>query len=137
MIARYSGDPKPYVDCGSIVTHQNGTLDQIAGSATTGSCRFTGPGSATEATRNSVRLDGSAAANREPSYGDVSRTLPGCRSVGEICVRETVRAGVLQEVVLSVVLKDRSDPTSLLEAIRQCNDNHKVTLVMGQQAVDL
>lgn len=50
---------------------------------------------------------------------------------------ETVRAGVLQEVVLSVVLKPGSDPTGLLEAIRKCNDNNKVTLVMGQQAVDL
>jgi uncharacterized membrane protein YhiD involved in acid resistance len=50
---------------------------------------------------------------------------------------ETVRAGVLQEVVLSVVLKAGSDPTGLLEAIRKCNDNNKVTLVMGQQAVDL
>lgn len=50
---------------------------------------------------------------------------------------ETVRAGVLQEVVLSVVLKAGSSPTSLLEALRKCNDNNKVTLVIGQQAVDL
>lgn len=35
LVARYSGDPEPYIDCGSIVTHQNGTLDQIAGSAPT------------------------------------------------------------------------------------------------------
>lgn len=34
LVARYSGDPEPYIDCGSIVTHQNGTLGQIAGSAT-------------------------------------------------------------------------------------------------------
>ncbi|MGI9487197.1 MAG: hypothetical protein ACR2RF_15225 [Geminicoccaceae bacterium] len=33
LIARYSGDPGPYIDCGSIVTHENGTLGQIAGSA--------------------------------------------------------------------------------------------------------
>lgn len=32
LIARYSGDPGPYIDCGSIVTHENGTLGQIAGS---------------------------------------------------------------------------------------------------------
>jgi uncharacterized membrane protein YhiD involved in acid resistance len=50
---------------------------------------------------------------------------------------ETVRAGVLQEVVLSVVLKAGSTPTALLEALRKCNDNNKVTLVIGQQAVDL
>lgn len=50
---------------------------------------------------------------------------------------ETVRAGVLQEVVLSVVLKKSSTPTALLEAVRGCNDNNKVTLIIGQQAVDL
>ena len=50
---------------------------------------------------------------------------------------ETVRAGVLQEVVLSVVLKKDAQPGALLEALRACNDNNKVTLVIGQQAVDL
>jgi uncharacterized membrane protein YhiD involved in acid resistance len=50
---------------------------------------------------------------------------------------ETVRAGVLQEVVLSVVLKKSSTPTALLEAVRASNDNNKVTLIIGQQAVDL
>ncbi|MEM9439457.1 MAG: hypothetical protein AAGA73_03335 [Pseudomonadota bacterium] len=35
IVARYSGDPEPFIDCGSIVTHQNGTLGQIAGSAPT------------------------------------------------------------------------------------------------------
>lgn len=33
LVARYSGNPYPYIDCGSIVTHQDGALDQIAGSA--------------------------------------------------------------------------------------------------------
>lgn len=33
IIARYSGNPEPYIDCGSIVTHENGALGQIAGSA--------------------------------------------------------------------------------------------------------
>jgi uncharacterized membrane protein YhiD involved in acid resistance len=50
---------------------------------------------------------------------------------------ETVRAGVLQEVVLSVVLKKDVQPGALLEALRAYNDNNKVTLVIGQQAVDL
>jgi uncharacterized membrane protein YhiD involved in acid resistance len=50
---------------------------------------------------------------------------------------ETVRAGVLQEVVLSVVLKKSSTPSALLEAVRGCNDNNKVSLIIGQQAVDL
>ncbi|MGI9509565.1 MAG: hypothetical protein ACR2QJ_09485 [Geminicoccaceae bacterium] len=35
LVARYSGDPEPFVDCGSIVTHQGGTLGQISGSAQT------------------------------------------------------------------------------------------------------
>lgn len=35
LVARYSGNPHPYIDCGSIVTHQDGALDQIAGSAPT------------------------------------------------------------------------------------------------------
>jgi len=50
---------------------------------------------------------------------------------------ETVRAGVLQEVVFSVNLKVGTRPPELLEAIRQCNDNQKVTLVLGQEEVDL
>ncbi|NJO36989.1 MAG: hypothetical protein HC871_04345 [Rhizobiales bacterium] len=32
LVARYSGDPEPFIDCGSIVIHQGGTLGQIAGS---------------------------------------------------------------------------------------------------------
>ncbi|MBN1654741.1 MAG: DUF4956 domain-containing protein [Deltaproteobacteria bacterium] len=50
---------------------------------------------------------------------------------------ETVRAGVLQEVVYSVVLKKRANPKDLLEDIRARNDNQKVTLVLGQQEVDI
>ena len=50
---------------------------------------------------------------------------------------ETVRAGLLQEVVFSVNLKPGTHPSELLEAIRQCNDNQKVTLVLGQEEVDL
>lgn len=50
---------------------------------------------------------------------------------------ETIRAGVLQEVVYSVTLKKTTSPQVLLEAIRQRNGNHKVTLVLGQQEVDL
>ncbi len=50
---------------------------------------------------------------------------------------ETVRAGVLQEVVYSVVLKKRVRPNQLIEAVRAHNDNQKVTLVLGQQEVDI
>ncbi|MDH3658908.1 MAG: hypothetical protein OEU92_02580 [Alphaproteobacteria bacterium] len=35
LVARYSGNPEPYIDCGSIVTHQRGTLGQLAGAAPT------------------------------------------------------------------------------------------------------
>ncbi len=50
---------------------------------------------------------------------------------------ETVRAGVLQEVVYSVVMKKNVAPKDLLEAIRKNNDNQKVTLVLGQQEIDI
>jgi uncharacterized membrane protein YhiD involved in acid resistance len=50
---------------------------------------------------------------------------------------ETVRAGVIQEVVYSVTLKRSTSPKALLEAIRTRNDNNKVTLVIGQQEVDV
>lgn len=50
---------------------------------------------------------------------------------------ETVRAGALQEVVYSVVLKKNGTPRELIEGVRSCNDNHKVTLVLGQQEIDI
>jgi len=50
---------------------------------------------------------------------------------------ETVRAGILQEIVYSVVLKKKVSPQELLEAIRKRNENQKVTLVLGQQEIDL
>ncbi len=40
IVARYSGNPEPYVDCGSIVTHENGMLGQIAGSVEDVSLRY-------------------------------------------------------------------------------------------------
>jgi uncharacterized membrane protein YhiD involved in acid resistance len=50
---------------------------------------------------------------------------------------KTVRAGVLQEVTYSVVLKKKVTPSVLIEAIRKNNDNQQVTLVLGQQEIDL
>jgi hypothetical protein len=50
---------------------------------------------------------------------------------------ETVRGGDLQELVVSVVLKKGTTPGALLESIRAYNDNNKVSLVIGQQEVDL
>jgi uncharacterized membrane protein YhiD involved in acid resistance len=50
---------------------------------------------------------------------------------------ETVREGELQEVVYTVLLKRRANPQALLEEVRKANDNKKVTLVMGQQEIDI
>lgn len=50
---------------------------------------------------------------------------------------ETVKGGDLQELVCSVVLKKGTTGGALLESIRAHNDNNKVTLVVGQQEVDL
>jgi hypothetical protein len=54
-----------------------------------------------------------------------------------IIALETVRAGTLNEVVYSVVLKRNVSTQSLLDSIRLRNDNHKVTLILGQQEVDI
>jgi uncharacterized membrane protein YhiD involved in acid resistance len=50
---------------------------------------------------------------------------------------ETVAGGSLQELVYSVVLREESGAQALLEALRNVNDNQKVSLVVGQQEVDL
>ena len=50
---------------------------------------------------------------------------------------ETVRAGMLQEVIYSVVLRKGVAPATLLEAVRGANENQKVTLVLGQQEIDI
>jgi hypothetical protein len=49
----------------------------------------------------------------------------------------TVRAGVLSELVFSVLLKKTTTPRDLLESIRTVNDNNKVTLIVGLQEVDI
>jgi uncharacterized membrane protein YhiD involved in acid resistance len=50
---------------------------------------------------------------------------------------ETVADGGFQEAVYSVVLTPKADPSQFLEAIREVNSNQKVSLVLGQQEVDL
>jgi len=50
---------------------------------------------------------------------------------------ETVRAGALNEVVYSVVMKRNASPQALLDAIRARNGNQKATLILGQQEVDI
>ena len=50
---------------------------------------------------------------------------------------ETVRDGVLQEAIYSIVMKRRSEPSQLMEEIRARNGNNKVSLVLGQQEIDM
>ena len=40
LVARYSGNPEPYIDCGSIVTHEGGILSQITGSTQTANLNY-------------------------------------------------------------------------------------------------
>ena len=50
---------------------------------------------------------------------------------------ETVAGGVLQERVYIVMFRKSATPQEFLESVRTATGNHKVTLVMGQQEVDL
>ncbi len=50
---------------------------------------------------------------------------------------ETVGEGQMQEAVYSVVIKPRAETDRFIEAVRAANDNNKVTLVLGQQEIDL
>lgn len=50
---------------------------------------------------------------------------------------ETVRNETLQEIVCSVELLRGTDPNKLLEEIRTLNGNNKVSLILGQQEIDL
>jgi uncharacterized membrane protein YhiD involved in acid resistance len=50
---------------------------------------------------------------------------------------ETVRGGALQEVVYSVVMKRKAAPRELIEALRARNQGQKVTLILGQQEIDI
>ena len=50
---------------------------------------------------------------------------------------ESVAGGVLQELVYIVILRSSTSPHGFLEAVRAAAGNNKVTLVIGQQEVDL
>jgi uncharacterized membrane protein YhiD involved in acid resistance len=50
---------------------------------------------------------------------------------------ESVGGGSLQELVYSVVLKRNAEPRRLIDSLRHVNENQKVSLVLGQQEVDL
>ena len=78
---------------------------------------------------------------RLPAERDQSATLDSVFRMhlddARLIALETVAGGVLQEVVYSVVLKRGVEPQLFLEAIRAVTDNNKVSLVLGQQEVDL
>ena len=50
---------------------------------------------------------------------------------------ETVSAGALQELIYSVVLDKKTDPSAFLEQTRKVNGDNKVSMVLGQQEIDL
>jgi hypothetical protein len=50
---------------------------------------------------------------------------------------ESVGDQTQQDLIYSVELKRRGDPAKLLEELRRINDNQKVSLVLGQQELDL
>ena len=50
---------------------------------------------------------------------------------------ETARDPELQEAVYSVVMRRKVDPAAFLEEIRAVNGGNKVSLVLGQQEIDL
>ena len=74
----------------------------------------------------------------DTSYQDTLGELFGKRLAEYNLISvETVREGVLQEVIYSVVLRKKVDPAEFLEEIRVVNSNNKVSLVLGQQEIDL
>lgn len=78
---------------------------------------------------------------RMPADRDPGRTLKpvfdSWLADSRLVAIETVAGGALQELVYAVVLKPTTGPQALLEALRTVTDNNKVTLVVGQQEVDL
>jgi len=50
---------------------------------------------------------------------------------------ETVKIGELVELIYSVTMKKRFKPQACIKDLREINGNHKVTLIEGQQQVDL
>jgi hypothetical protein len=56
--------------------------------------------------------------------------------VGMISMESIVK-GELIELIFSVTMKSRFNPQNFLKEMRKINDNQKVTLIEGQQQVDL
>jgi hypothetical protein len=78
---------------------------------------------------------------RLPSEADYAATFAGVfrRYLEEsnLISVEAVGEARQQEAIYSVVLKPSADPSQFLEAVREVNDNNKVSLVLGQQEIDL
>ena len=70
----------------------------------------------------------------ESAFDDIFRKY--FSDVGLISM-ETVVRGELIELIFSVTMKSRFNPQEFLKEIRKLNENHKVTLIEGQQQVDL
>ena len=78
---------------------------------------------------------------RLPSEADYEATFAGVfrRFLEEfnLISVESVGEARQQEAIYSVVLRPSADPNQFLEAVREVNENNKVSLVLGQQEIDL
>ena len=55
----------------------------------------------------------------------------------DLIAMETVQAGTLTELIYGVEFKKVQQSQAFMEALRKLNDNNKVTLITGQQEIDL
>jgi uncharacterized membrane protein YhiD involved in acid resistance len=78
---------------------------------------------------------------RLPQGADYEKTLSGVfrKFLDEFSLisMETVGEAQYQEAIYSVVLRPSAEPSNFLEALRDVNGNNKVSLVLGQQEIDL
>ena len=78
---------------------------------------------------------------RLPAGADLAETLGALfRSTMDefnLISVETVREPNVQEAIYSVVLKKKTDPSKLMEEIRKLNGDLRVSLIVGQQEIDL
>ena len=78
---------------------------------------------------------------RLPHDADYEKTFAGVfgKFLDEFSLisMETVGEAQYQEAIYSVVLRPGAEPSRFLEAVREVNGNNKVSLVLGQQEIDL
>jgi uncharacterized membrane protein YhiD involved in acid resistance len=78
---------------------------------------------------------------RLPHDADYEKTFAGVfrKFLDEFSLisMETVGEAQYQEAIYSVVLRPSVEPSRFLEAVREVNGNNKVSLVLGQQEIDL